>query len=129
MKWEQWRKCFCTFSGSRKRQNHNKMYLWQLLMSQNDFLFLKTHHLESQVRIKLKKDAQHQINKSRGFKNLTWIRSHHLQWKFKLLAGKFTWCCKAKHCWVMSTNSLSSKVCWKRSAMFCLYTSSKLSCP
>ena len=49
-----------------------------------------------------------------------------LQWKFKLLAEKFTWVNKAKHCWVISTNFLYSKVCW-RPAMFCLYTSSKLS--
>ena len=38
-------------------------------------------------------------------KKIAWIRSHHLhlQWKFKLLARKFTWGNKAKHCWVMST--------------------------
>ena len=49
---------------------------------------------------------------------------HHLplQWKFKLLAGKFTWENKAKYCWVMSTNILYSKVCWQCPAMFCLYT-------
>mgnify|MGYP007015634116 CR=1 FL=1 len=29
--------------------------------------------------------------------------SHHLQWKFKLLAEKFTRGNKAKHCWVIST--------------------------
>ena len=65
------------------------------------------------------------------FKKITWIRSHHLQlqWKFKLLAGKFTWENKAKHCWMMSTNFLFSKVCWLCPAMFCLYNSSKLSRP
>ena len=43
---------------------------------------------------------------------MAWIWSHHLylQWKFKLLAGKFTWGTKAKHCWVMSTNFLKQKV-------------------
>ena len=35
----------------------------------------------------------------------------------------------AKHCWVMSTNFLFSKVYWQRPAMFCLSTSSKLSLP
>ena len=55
------------------------------------------------------------------------IQSHHFQWKFKLFAGKFTWVVKAKHCWVMSTNFLFSKVCWHRPAKFCFYTSSKLS--
>ena len=43
--------------------------------------------------------------------------------------GKFTWVNKAKHCCVMSTNILFSKVCWQRPAMFCLYNSSKLSRP
>ena len=41
--------------------------------------------------------------------------------KIQLLAGKFTWGNEAKHCWVMSTNFLFSKVCWQRPAMFCLY--------
>ena len=45
------------------------------------------------------------------------------------MVGKFTWGNKAKHCWVMTTNFLFSKVCWQRPAMVCLYTSSKLSCP
>ena len=65
------------------------------------------------------------------FKKIAWIWSHHLhlQWKFNLLAGKFTWGNKAKHCWVMSTNFLFPKVCWQCPAMFCLYTSSKLSHP
>ena len=33
------------------------------------------------------------------YKNIAWIRSHHLhlQWKFKLWAEKFTWGNKAKH--------------------------------
>ena len=53
----------------------------------------------------------------------------YLQSKFKLLVGKFIWCNKAKHCWVMSTNFLFSKVCWQHPAMFCLITSSKLSRP
>ena len=34
---------------------------------------------------------------------------------------------KAKHYWVMSTDLLFSKVFWQCPAMFCLYTSSKLS--
>ena len=48
------------------------------------------------------------------------IRSHHLhlQWKFKLLSGKFTEGNKAKHCTVMSTNFLFSKVCWQCPASF-----------
>ena len=61
------------------------------------------------------------------FKKIAWIQSHdlHLQWEFKFLVGKFTWG-KAKHCWVMSTNLLFTKVCWQFPAMFCLYSSSKL---
>ena len=65
------------------------------------------------------------------FKKIAWIRSHHLQlqWKFRLLAGKFTWGNRANHCWVMSTKIMFSKVYWQRPAIFCLYTSSKLSRP
>ena len=59
---------------------------------------------------------------------LTLVRSHHLQWKFKLLAGKFTWGDKAKHCWVMSKNTWKQINCWQNPAMFCLYTLSNLSC-
>ena len=64
-------------------------------------------------------------------KEIAWIWSHHLhvKCKFKLLAGKFTLGNNAKHCRVMSTNFLFSKVCWQRPAMFFLYTSSKFSCP
>ena len=67
--------------------------------------------------------------KKKIFKKIACIQSHHLhlQWKFKLLAGKFTWVVKAKHCWVMSTNFLFSKVCWQHLAMFCLYNSCELS--
>ena len=63
------------------------------------------------------------FDKVEKFKKIAWIRSHHLhlQWKFKLLAGKFTWGYKAKHCWVMSTNFLFSSP-----TIFCLYTSSKI---
>ena len=68
-------------------------------------------------------------SKVKRFKKIAWIGSYHLQGKFKLLAGKFIWGNKAKHCWVMSTNFLFSKVCWQRPAIFCLYTSSKLSRP
>ena len=57
-----------------------------------------------------------------------WLWSHHLhlQWKFKLWAGKFAWGVKAKHCWTLSTNFLYSKAfciqnCWEHPAMFCLY--------
>ena len=52
------------------------------------------------------------------------IKDKKFQWKFKLLAEKFTW---ANNCWVMSTNFWFSKVCWQCSAKFCHYTSSKLS--
>ena len=53
----------------------------------------------------------------------------HLQWKFKLLSGKYAWGNKAKHWWVMSTNFSFSNVCWQQPAMFCLYTTSKHSHP
>ena len=66
--------------------------------------------------------------KYKRFKKIAWIQFPHLhlQWKFKSLAGKFTWGNKAKYCWVMSINVLFSKVCWQCSAMFCFYTTSKL---
>ena len=62
------------------------------------------------------------------FRKIAWIGFHHLhlQWKFKLFVGNFTWGNKAKHCWVMSTNFLFSKVSlnnfnkkWKRQIGFC----------
>ena len=51
------------------------------------------------------------ILKLKRFKKIAWIQSHHLhlQWKFKLLAGKFTWGNKTNHCWLMSTKFLFSK--------------------
>ena len=71
------------------------------------------------------------IKVKKKIEKIEWISSHHLhlQWKFKLWAGKFAWDIKAKHCWVLSTNFLFSKVYWQHSAMFFLYTSSKFSCP
>ena len=62
------------------------------------------------------------VLKQKIFEKIAWIESHHLhlQWKFKLLAGKFTWGNIAEYCWVMSTNILLSKVCWQCPAMFCL---------
>ena len=57
--------------------------------------------------------------KWKRFKKIAWIWSHHLQWKFKLLAEKFTWGNEAKHCWVMSTTFLFSRACWQCPAMFC----------
>ena len=51
----------------------------------------------------------------------------HLQWKFKLWAGKFAWGAKAKQCWALSTNFCKQKVCWHHPTMFCPITSSKLS--
>ena len=43
------------------------------------------------------------LNQKR-FQKVSWIQSHHLQWKFKLWTGKFSWGEKAKHCWSLSTN-------------------------
>ena len=39
------------------------------------------------------------------------MQSHHphLQWKFKLWAGKFAWGVKTKHCWALSTNFWKQK--------------------
>ena len=47
------------------------------------------------------------------FLTVAWIWFHHLQWKFKLWAGKFAWGVKAKHCWalfnkLLKTNMLTS---------------------
>ena len=48
--------------------------------------------------------------------------------KIQIIGGKvYLDNSKAKHCRVMSTNFLLSKGCWQSPAMFCLYTSSKLS--
>ena len=40
--------------------------------------------------------------------------------KIQIIARKFTWVNNAKHCWVMSTNFLFSKVSWQCPAIFCL---------
>ena len=57
-----------------------------------------------------------------------WIQSHHLhlQWRFKLWAGKFAWGVEAKHCWALSTNFWIKNFFWHHLAMVCLITSSKL---
>ena len=49
--------------------------------------------------------------------------------KDQIMGRKFAWDRKAKYYWESSTNFLFSKVCWQHAAMFCLYTSSKLSRP
>ena len=67
--------------------------------------------------------------KYKRFKKIARIQSYHLQWKFKWLAGKFTWGVKGKHCWVMSTNFLFLKVCWQRPAMFCFAPQANLPAP
>ena len=74
---------------------------------------------------KLRNQKTKNRHKVKIIKKTAWIQSYllSLQWKFKLLAGKFTWCNKTKHCWAMSTNVLFSKVCWQHPAMFCLYIS------
>ena len=43
------------------------------------------------------------IESRKDFKRLAWIWFHrlHLQWKFKLWAGKFAWGVKAKCCWLL----------------------------
>ena len=46
--------------------------------------------------------------------------------KIQILAGKFTWSNKTKHCWVMSTNFLFSKVYWQCQQCFCPYTSNQV---
>ena len=45
------------------------------------------------------------------------------------MAGKFTWGNRAKHCWVMSTNFLFSKVCRQPPAMFSLKPAHNLNFP
>ena len=71
------------------------------------------------------------VQKYKRFKKIAWIWSHHLhlQYRFKLMAGKLTWGNKAKHCWVISTNLLFLIVCLHRPAMFCLYSSSLCTFP
>ena len=73
-------------------------------------------------------NMQYRVKSKKIFKKKACIQSHclHLQWKYKIWVGKFTWVVKAKHCWALSTNFLFSKVCWQQPAMFCLNTSIKL---
>ena len=68
------------------------------------------------------------MSKVENLSKVAWIWSHHLhlQWKFKLWAGKFAWGVKAKHFWMLSTNMWIQKICWHHPAMFCRITSSKL---
>ena len=68
--------------------------------------------------------------KYKAFSKIVWIWSHHLHihWKFKFWAGKFAWGVKANYCWALSTNFWKQKVCWHHPVMFCIITSSKLSC-
>ena len=40
---------------------------------------------------------------------IAWIRSHHLQWKFRLWTGTIAWGVKAKHCWALSTHFWKQK--------------------
>ena len=57
------------------------------------------------------------------------IPSPSLSVKIQIMGRKVWNVVKAKHCWVLPTNFLFSKVCWQYPVMFCLHTSSKLSRP
>ena len=67
--------------------------------------------------------------KLKRFKKTTCIQYHQLQWKFKLLAGKFTGGNKAKYCWVMSTNIFVLKSLSTMPSNVLSLHPSKLSCP
>ena len=69
----------------------------------------------------------HWLLKQKRFEKVTWIWSHHLQWKFKLCVGEFAWGIKAKHCWALSRNFWKQIVCWHHPPMFCCIILSKLS--
>ena len=49
--------------------------------------------------------------------------------KIQIIGEKVCFKCKGKYWWVLSTNFWIQKVCWQCPAMFCLYTSRKLSRP
>ena len=72
--------------------------------------------------MKEKKICLELTNKVENILKVAWIWSHHLPWKFKLWAWKFTWGVKAKHCWALSTNFWKQKNCWHHPTMFCLIT-------
>ena len=58
-------------------------------------------------------DCAKTCGKVKKFKKISWIQSHHihLQWKFKLLVGKFTWVVTVHiGCWVMPTNFFVFKI-------------------
>ena len=79
----------------------------------HSFFALKLKWFHSGARVCLKSDQNLSLwflkndiylklsifeNSSIRFQKIAWILYHHLQWKFKLLTGKFTWGNKAKHC-------------------------------
>ena len=43
-----------------------------------------------QTVLDLRKERKYMVRNKVEFKKIAWIQSHHLQRKFKLLAGKFT---------------------------------------
>ena len=79
------------------------------------------------IWLNLRRYSSNMIRKTQNeHLKIAFVRSPHLEWKFKLLAGKFVWGVKAKHCWSLSTSFWNQKVCWHHPAMFCLITSIKL---
>ena len=95
-----------TISRSQLEQNttRNRQILAKLKKVWIHLAFFKTYKIKTTV-YKITHEKGNGV-KYKRFKKIVWIWSHHLQfqWKFNLRAGKFTWCDKAKHCWVMSTN-------------------------
>ena len=65
-------------------------------------LSLATH--QSTATISTKCQTPFHNVKQKRFQKVVWIRSHNLQWKFKLCVGKLAWGVNAKHCWALSTN-------------------------
>ena len=106
---------FCVYTKNWSFEKHRIgiiALLWQPILQKLNlkccchfcFLWLPTIWRDFfSEKMKLKKNHLNalfatfcKVEKKR-FKKIAWIQSHHLQWKFKLWAGKFAWGVKAKH--------------------------------
>ena len=81
--------------------------VWNYLVKTKNWVYCQPKELffKSNVTLELVKDFPFFKVKKIWEDSLDSIPSPSPSWKFKLLAGKFTWGNKEKHWWVMSTNS------------------------
>ena len=77
---DSWREIWEFLQGGKKSLKKNKCTSTSI----QNTIFLEVFHQKISIKVE-------------GFKKVAWIQSHHLQWKFKFLAGKFTSGNKAKH--------------------------------